>query len=116
MSADWAMVWITVVYVIATCVICYFNYQSAKANQEHKKAEYGIFIGEDTAVGKGFGSEAARLAVDYGFEELGLHKIFVRAFADNAGAIRTVIYAVVMTALYFLSYMIQQRWVFAAQK
>ena len=36
--------------------------------------------------------------------------------ADNAGAIRTVIYAVVMTALYFLSYMIQQRWVFAAQK
>jgi hypothetical protein len=36
--------------------------------------------------------------------------------ADNAGAIRTVIYAVVMTVLYFLSYMIQQRWVFAAQK
>lgn len=34
MSADWAMVWITVVYVIATCVICYFNYQSAKATQE----------------------------------------------------------------------------------
>lgn len=58
-------------------------------DKEHKKAEYGIFIGEDTAIGKGFGSEAARMAANYGFEELGLHKIFLRAFADNAGAIRS---------------------------
>ena len=35
---------------------------------------------------------------------------------DSANLLRTVIYAVVMTALYFLSYMIQQRWVFAPQK
>ena len=36
--------------------------------------------------------------------------------SENAGILRTVIYAVVMTALYFISYMIQQRWVFAPQK
>ena len=35
---------------------------------------------------------------------------------DSAGFLRTAIYAVVMTVLYFLSYMIQQRWVFAPQK
>lgn len=35
---------------------------------------------------------------------------------DSAGFLRTLIYALVMTALYFLSYMIQQRWVFAPQK
>jgi len=35
---------------------------------------------------------------------------------DSANLLRTVIYAVVMTVLYFLSYMIQQRWVFAPQK
>ena len=35
---------------------------------------------------------------------------------DSANALRTVIYAVVMTVLYFMSYMIQQRWVFAPQK
>lgn len=58
-------------------------------DKEHSKAEYGIFIGEDSAVGKGFGSEAARIAVEYGFEELGLHKIFLRVFADNAEAIRS---------------------------
>ncbi len=34
---------------------------------------------------------------------------------DSAGLLRTVLYALVMTVLYFLSYMIQQRWVFAAQ-
>ena len=35
---------------------------------------------------------------------------------DSATGARTLIYAVVMTVLYFLSYMIQQRWVFAPQK
>ena len=35
---------------------------------------------------------------------------------DTANGLRTLIYAVVMTVLYFLSYMIQQRWVFAPQK
>ena len=36
--------------------------------------------------------------------------------SDDAAFLRTLIYAVVMTVLYFLSYMIQQRWVFAPQK
>ena len=35
---------------------------------------------------------------------------------DSATGIRTLIYAVVMTVLFILSYMIQQRWVFAPQK
>ena len=35
---------------------------------------------------------------------------------DNATVLRTLIYAVVMTVLYIVSYMIQQRWVFAPQK
>ena len=35
---------------------------------------------------------------------------------DSANVLRTVLYAVVMTALYFASYMIQQRWVFAPEK
>ena len=36
--------------------------------------------------------------------------------ADTATFLRTLIYTVVMTVLYFLSYMIQQRWVFAPDK
>lgn len=34
MSAEWAMVIITAVYVAATILICYYNYQSAKASKE----------------------------------------------------------------------------------
>lgn len=56
---------------------------------EHKKAEYGIFIGEDDAVSKGYGSEAARLALSYAFETMKLHKVMLRVFADNPGAIRS---------------------------
>ena len=36
--------------------------------------------------------------------------------SDSATGIRTLIYAVVMTVLYFASYVIQQRWVFAPEK
>lgn len=53
----------------------------------HNKAEYGIFIGEDDARGKGYGSEAAKLMLSYCFEELKLHKVFLRVYADNLGAI-----------------------------
>ena len=35
---------------------------------------------------------------------------------DSATGLRTFVYAVVMTVLYFVSYMIQQRWVFAPEK
>ena len=34
MSADWAMVWITLVYVVATIFICVANLRSAKATRE----------------------------------------------------------------------------------
>jgi len=55
----------------------------------NQKAEYGIFIGEEDALGKGFGSEAAALAIKYAFEQLGLHKVFLRVFADNLRAIKS---------------------------
>lgn len=52
----------------------------------HNKGEYGIFIGEDNARGKGYGSMAAKLMVRYAFEEMGLHRLFLRLFADNMQA------------------------------
>lgn len=55
-------------------------------NQTHKKAEYGIFLGEDDVRGKGYGTEAAELIVDYAFKELKLHKIYLEVLADNIRA------------------------------
>lgn len=58
-------------------------------DRNHKKAEYGIFIGEEAARGRGVGTAAAKLMLAYCFEEEGLHRVFLRAFADNAPAIRS---------------------------
>lgn len=55
----------------------------------HKSAEYGIFIGEDSARGKGFGSETASLFSQFGLNTLGLHRIFLRVFSENKGAIKS---------------------------
>lgn len=56
---------------------------------DRQKAEFGIFIGEDAARGKGYGRSAAQLICRYGFEQLHLHKIMLRVFAANTGAIRS---------------------------
>ena len=56
---------------------------------KNHSAEYGIFIGEDSARGKGYGSEAAKLFVDFGLSELNLHRIMLRVFADNSQAIQS---------------------------
>ena len=56
---------------------------------EHRKAEYGIFIGEENAAGKGYGTLAAKAAVAYAREVMGLHKLMLRVFADNKAAVRS---------------------------
>lgn len=58
-------------------------------DMEHKKAEYGIFIGELDYLGKGYGTEAAELMIDYAFEYLGLHKLMLRVYAENERAIKS---------------------------
>ena len=50
-------------------------------DREKGVAEYGIFIGEEDAMGCGYGTEAARLALDYAFTRLKLHKVFLRFLA-----------------------------------
>lgn len=58
-------------------------------DRQHNKAEYGIFIGEASARGRGIGTAAARLMLRYCFEEEGLHRVYLRVFAGNLQAIRS---------------------------
>lgn len=58
-------------------------------DRTHNKAEYGIFIGEAAARGRGTGTAAAGLMLRYCFEEEGLHRIYLRALADNVQAVRS---------------------------
>jgi UDP-4-amino-4,6-dideoxy-N-acetyl-beta-L-altrosamine N-acetyltransferase len=58
-------------------------------DHQHNKAEYGIFIGEADAAGCGIGTEAAKVALDYAFQKMKLHKVFLRALSDNGQALRS---------------------------
>ena len=59
----------------------------------HSSSEYGIFIGEDDARGKGLGSETARLFLDFAFDVLKLHRVSLRVLAGNDGAERSYVKA-----------------------
>jgi RimJ/RimL family protein N-acetyltransferase len=54
----------------------------------HRSATLGILIGDKTCWGRGIGSEATRLAVEYGFERLNLRRIDLGVFADHESAVR----------------------------
>lgn len=58
-------------------------------DREKGTAEYGIFIGEEDALGCGYGTEAARQALACAFTELKLQRVFLRFLADNIGALKS---------------------------
>lgn len=58
-------------------------------DMQNKKAEYGIFIGDESVRGKGYGSVAARLILKHAFYEAGLHRVYLRVLADNERAIKS---------------------------
>ena len=55
---------------------------------QHRRASFGILIGEKDCWGKGYGTEATRLTLDYGFRVLGLHNIMLSVSSANTAAIR----------------------------
>ena len=56
--------------------------------EENKKAEWGIYLGEVQAYGKGAGTEAAKLLLEYAFANLGMHKVVSRVLARNRASVR----------------------------
>ncbi len=54
----------------------------------HRRATFGILIGEKEFWSKGVGLDATRLMVEYGFERLNLHRIDLGVFAEHAAAVR----------------------------
>ena len=51
-------------------------------------AEFVIFLGERECWGKGYGTETARLILDYGFTALGLRNIMLKVYDFNVRGIR----------------------------
>lgn len=55
-------------------------------DRQEGAAEYGIFIGEEEALGHGYGTAAARLVLKFAFGDLQLRTVFLRFLADNIAA------------------------------
>jgi RimJ/RimL family protein N-acetyltransferase len=54
----------------------------------NRSSEFGVAIGEHDAHGKGYGTEATSLMLDYGFNVLGLHHIWLKCVEFNHAGIR----------------------------
>ena len=57
-----------------------------KVDLINKNAEFGIFIGNKKEHNKGFGKEATNLILDFGFNALNLHNIWLRCYSYNKKA------------------------------
>jgi RimJ/RimL family protein N-acetyltransferase len=58
-------------------------------NKTDRSTEVGIFIGEKDCWGKGYGTEAMRLLLDYAFNLLNLHSVMLGVYSFNDRAIRS---------------------------
>ena len=54
----------------------------------HRNGDVGILVGDRRFWGKGYGSEATDMVLDWGFSRLNLHKITLGVYADHAPAVR----------------------------
>ena len=62
---------------------CGYNEYSGR----NRRCSVGIWIGEAEWRGRGYGTEAMRLLLDYLFQQMGLHRVALTVVADNAQAI-----------------------------
>ncbi len=54
----------------------------------NRTAEFGIAIGETDCRGRGYGTEATRLMLDYAFTALGLHSLMLTVYPFNISGLR----------------------------
>lgn len=54
----------------------------------HRTAELIIRIGQETDRGKGYGSDALKVAIAFAWNDLNLQRVWLRVFADNKRAQR----------------------------
>lgn len=61
------------------------NIALQKIDPKNNNAEYAIIIGNKAYWGRGVALEASRLLLEFGFKDLGLHRVWLGTMADNEG-------------------------------
>jgi RimJ/RimL family protein N-acetyltransferase len=59
-----------------------------KTDWKNGHAELGLFIGEKEYWGQGYGSDAIMALLDFAFNEMNLHRVYLHVLAFNQRAIR----------------------------
>jgi len=59
----------------------------SQINWRDRSAEVGLFIGRKDLWNRGLGTDIMSTLVRFGFEQMNLHRIFLRVFEENARAI-----------------------------
>jgi ribosomal-protein-alanine N-acetyltransferase len=62
------------------------NVKVGPLSPHHGTADLGLMIGDRSAWGRGYGSEAIALAADLAFERLGARKLTAGCYSGNAGS------------------------------
>lgn len=58
------------------------------SHPKDRRAQFGIFLGEPDTWGKGYGTDATRLILRFGFLELGLHRVELDVYSFNPRGVR----------------------------
>lgn len=64
------------------------NIKIGSINHYHKYADIGFLIGDKSYWGKGIATEAIKLATEFAFNTLKLHKLWGGAYSPNIGSIK----------------------------
>ena len=59
----------------------------SKIDGRHAHAEVGLFIGVPDLWDRGLGADVLRTLLRFGFEQMNLHRIYLRVFAENKRAV-----------------------------
>ncbi len=63
------------------------NLALMRINWKDRSAELGIVIGDKSQWGKGYGQDAIRTLLDFAFDEMNLHRVYLRVHANHQLAI-----------------------------
>ena len=66
------------------------NIKVGPVNAMHSHADVSYFIGDRTRWNKGYATQAIRLAVAFGFETLGLHRLDAGVYESNGVSARAL--------------------------
>lgn len=66
------------------------NIKIGPFHRQHRHADVSYFVGERSAWGRGYATDAVRLVTEFGFDRLGAHRVQAGIYETNVGSRRVL--------------------------